>query len=514
MSQLTDLIEQKLNEATDKQIIKDLATDEWLTKQELNDKIAEAVQKLQELNVTAGDLVLISRENTVEHIIVYLAALKLRAVIYAVNPNMTAAELGDIINAHQYAALLLSKNHEQLVADHKLSPLTFEPVALTSKLNLWTVSGQTQTDELRPKLKAPTNDESRYAILLYTSGTTGKPKGVGLTHQQVYAEVQNVISAHRLNVEETTLLCMPLFHINAQVIAFLSTICSGGQIVLAQKFSASRFWGWINDNHVTWVSAAPAMISILLKRDGEGTAPSYLRFVRSASAPLAPTFAQEFEKRFNVPVIQSYGMTEAASQICVNPLPPLEHKVGSVGLPVGVELQIMDADDQPLPHNQIGEICIRGANVVTEYIEALNQDDFRNDWFHTGDVGYQDVDGYVFIVGRSKELINRSGDKISPYEIEDVIDQLPFVAQAAAVGHPDDLYGETVALYVMLTEDATQPVGDYIAQIKDYAQQKLSRFKWPTIIAVVDELPTSATGKIQRTKVKQLVKNHQLALRN
>ena len=265
-------------------------------------------------------------------------------------------------------------------------------------------------------------------VLMFTSGTTGEPKGVLLRHRHLLAAAHNVVTAHQLTDRDVSYCVLPLFHINAQVIVLLSTLLSSGRLVMADRFHASRFWEDVSDHGVTWVSAVPTILSILSKRDPKGIDLSTLRFIRSASAPLSPAVAQRFEQIVGAPVIESYGMTEAAGQISVNPLPPGIRKLGSVGRPQGVQLKIENTSHQPVVPYEIGEIAIRGNNVVEGYVNVDGSGkSFGEGWIFTGDLGYLDDDGYVFITGRAKEIINRGGEKLSPREIEDVLNASPAV---------------------------------------------------------------------------------------
>ncbi|MCY0876519.1 MAG: AMP-binding protein, partial [Firmicutes bacterium] len=342
------------------------------------------------------------------------------------------------------------------------------------------------------------------AILLYTSGTTGTPKGVQLTHRQVMATARNVGLSHELTDRDVCYSFLPLFHINAQVIGLLTTLTTGGQLVLDSKFSASRFWPTIAKYKVTWVSAVPTVIAILIKSAGEPVSEHRPRFVRSASAPLPDLHARRFEARFSIPLIESYGMTEAASQICINPLPPALHKFGSAGRPFGLELRIVDDEGATLPQYDVGEIVIRGDSVISTYESGdTSGKSFRDGWFYTGDLGYRDVDGFVFITGRSKEMINRAGQKISPREVEEVVLKDPRVKSAAVIGLPDDLYGERVVAYVIPDSVARKGDANFKGELHELCRQSISAYKCPSEFHIVDEIPLGPTGKIQRHRLRE-----------
>ncbi len=251
--------------------------------------------------------------------------------------------------------------------------------------------------------------------------------------------------------QDTALCILPLFHINGLVVTLITSMLVGSSLVLPKKFSSRHFWQWISTYNATWFSAVPTILSILLLQPIPSKAEfSSLRFARSASAPLPIAVLEEFETRTGVPVIESYGMSEAGGQVTSNPLHL--RKPGSAGLPFTNALRVVDEHGVPLDSNQTGEVVLRGPNVSIGYLDnaAANRESFRNGWFYTGDLGYRDADDYVFLVGRKKELINRAGEKIAPREIEEIIYRMPEVESAAVVGVPDSLYGEEVACFLVL----------------------------------------------------------------
>lgn len=340
------------------------------------------------------------------------------------------------------------------------------------------------------------------AMLLFTSGSTGKPKGVVLTHENLLSEVAFIQDGHRLSSGDTVLCVLPFFHINGLVITLLTTLFSGGKAVIPHKFSASRFWQWAQDYRVTWFSAVPTILSILLSDRNAGGGTPYLRFARSASSSLPAAVLTAFEERFGVPVIEAYGLSEAASQVASNPLPPARRKIGSVGLSVGNSLQIISESGRTARVGAVGEVIVRGPNVADSYLHdpEASRESFRKGWFYTGDLGYFDEDGYLFLTGRRKELINRAGEKISPREVDEVLYRLPEIETAAAVGVPDELFGEEVVAFVQLRPEA-QLGADRIIR---HCQTCLAEFKTPKRILFVDDFPKGPNGKIQRRKLLEL----------
>jgi acyl-CoA synthetase (AMP-forming)/AMP-acid ligase II len=294
---------------------------------------------------------------------------------------------------------------------------------------------------------------------------------------------------------------MPLFHVHGLLASALSTLASGGTVVVPRRFNPFEFWSLIDDHAVTWYSAVPTIHQLVLGRGRNRTAAAptgrSLRFVRSCSAALSPELARQLEEHLGAPVLDAYGMTEAAHQMASNPLPPAKRTPGSVGLPTGVDMAILDGEGNELPSGATGEVAVRGPNIIDGY-EAnpqANAEAFTGGWFRTGDQGIRDQEGYLTLVGRIKELINRGGEKIAPREIDDVLLQHPAVAEAVAFGVPHQTWGEEVAAAVVLRQE----VGE--KELIAFCRQRLADFKVPRRIHLVDEIPRTATGKIQRRSV-------------
>jgi acyl-CoA synthetase (AMP-forming)/AMP-acid ligase II len=358
----------------------------------------------------------------------------------------------------------------------------------------------TPLDTIRGTLRAGgPADEDDAALVLHTSGTTSRPKIVPLLQRNVLASADHIASTLALTSEDVCLNIMPLFHIHGLIAATLASLGAGAQVCCAPGFNALKFFGWFDEVRPTWYTAVPTMHQAILgraDRNREILSRSRLRFIRSSSASLPPQVMLELEKTFGVPVIESYGMTEAAHQMASNPLPPRARKPGSVGVAAGPEVTILDEAGGVLQRGEIGEIAIRGPNVTPGY-EAnpeANGKAFANGWFRTGDQGFLDEDGYLRLTGRLKELINRGGEKISPLEVDEVLMDHPAVAQVVTFGMPHDKLGEDVAAAVVLREghSATE------RELRDFAATRLADFKVPRKVLIVAEIPKGATGKMQR----------------
>ncbi len=339
------------------------------------------------------------------------------------------------------------------------------------------------------------------ALVLHTSGSTGRPKRVPLKHINLAVSVGNVVETYQLTPDDVSLCVMPLFHVHGLVASTLATLATGGTVVVPPKFNPLGFWRTVRDHRVTWYSAVPTMHQLLLARagGGEGFDHGRLRFIRSCSAALSPDTMQGLESAFGVPVLEAYGMTEASHQMASNPLPPAERKPGSVGPGTGVRVGIMDAEGNLLTEGEHGEVVIQGRNVIQGYENNpdANASSFTNGWFRTGDQGFLDKSGYLTLVARIKELINRGGEKISPREIDEVLLRHPAVAEAVAFGTPHKMWGEEVAAAVVMRENAT--VGE--TELLSYCRERLADFKCPKKIHITQTIPRTATGKIQRRMV-------------
>ena len=337
------------------------------------------------------------------------------------------------------------------------------------------------------------------ALVLHTSGTTSRPKMVPLTHRNLCASADSIRQSLQLTPRDRCLNVMPLFHIHGLDAALLASWSAGASVVCTPGFYAPQFFPWLETFQPTWYTAVPTMHQAILARaaaNQDVIAAARLRFIRSCSAALPPKVMAELERTFNAPVIEAYGMTEASHQMASNPLPPGIRKPGSVGVAAGPEVAIMAEDgDELLPAGEIGEIVIRGPNVMHGYANnpEANARAFTQGWFRTGDQGYMDEDGYVFITGRLKEIINRGGEKISPREVDEVLLDHPAVAQAVTFALPDADLGEDVAAAVVLREP-----GATEKELRRFASLRLAPFKVPRRIVIVDEIPKGPTGKIQR----------------
>jgi acyl-CoA synthetase (AMP-forming)/AMP-acid ligase II len=341
-------------------------------------------------------------------------------------------------------------------------------------------------------------------IFLCTSGTTGAPKGILLREDQLGHVAAGVARHHRLTETDRGYCCLPLFHVNAEVVGLLATLAAGAGLVLDRRFSRRGFWDLMEQQRITWINAVPAIITVLAMSPPAVPPAGRVRFVRSASAPLAPSVLRRFEAASGIPVIETYGMTEAASMITANPLDG-PRKAGSAGLPAGTQVrvaQLAAGRYVPCPALTVGRVQIRGRGVIAEYAhngppEAIGP----GGWLDTGDLGHLDQDGYLFLAGRSDDVINRGGEKIYPREIEDVLLAQPGVRSAAVVAAHDEVLGERPVAYVV-------PAGPWPRGLEDALREAcaaaLPRPKRPSAFCLVRELPLGPTGKVARHRLREL----------
>jgi acyl-CoA synthetase (AMP-forming)/AMP-acid ligase II len=352
-------------------------------------------------------------------------------------------------------------------------------------------------------LPAPAADA--LALLMYTSGTTGRPKGVMLSQSNLAANARAISAEHALAPSDRVLAVLPLYHINAFAVTMLAPLAHGGSLAMPPRFSASAFWETAVRFDCTWINVVPTIIAFLL----EGPAPdaaslSRIRFCRSASAALAPEHHRAFERRFGIGIIETMGLTETVAPVFSNPLDPQRRRIGSVGRPSGCEARIADADGRSLADGETGEILVRGPQVMLGYYkneEATRATFHADGWLRTGDLGHRDADGFFFVTGRIKELIIKGGENIAPREIDEALLGHPAILEAAAVGIPDPHYGQDIMACVVLRPEARCSE----AELREFCEQALGRYKTPRIIRIVADLPRGPSGKVQRLKLLELL---------
>jgi acyl-CoA synthetase (AMP-forming)/AMP-acid ligase II len=346
------------------------------------------------------------------------------------------------------------------------------------------------------------------ALLMYTSGTTGKPKGVMLSHENILSGGENVKISHELKPKDKALCVLPLYHINGLIVTVIGPLVSQSSLVICEKFSVTNFWKYISKFKCTWFSVVPTIISSLLNKYSKEEIDSLnllsIRFGRSASAALAPETHKNFEQKFKIKMIETMGLTESCAPILSNPLPPKKNKYGSPGIPYGNEIMIADNKFNEVSRNTVGQICVKGKNVTKEYYKNPEETkkSFYKDWFLTGDLGFMDEENYVFVKGRIKELIIKGGENISPREIDDVLYQHEAVLEAAAFAVKCEHYGEKIEAGIVLKKNHKVMEKELIK----HCENLIGEFKSPNKIHFFSELPKGPSGKIQRFKIQNKIK--------
>ncbi|HEY8837813.1 MAG TPA: acyl--CoA ligase [Dehalococcoidia bacterium] len=461
--------------------------------------VSQAAEGLRALGVKLGDHMVLVAPNGPEFIFGYLGALEAGTACQPINPQLKPDEVDFAVEDSSAVLTLVVAGsegtlHGTRVPEERRAVLRFD--------------GGSVAIEGRPigppqKGGGPSGDSD--ALILYTSGTTSRPKAVPLTHKNLVTSARNVADSYQLTADDVTMLVMPLFHVHGLVAATFATLLRGGAIIAPPRFSASGFWDPVRQYRATWYTAVPTIHTILLNSvtDSDAKSAGQFRFVRSCSSALAAPTQAQYEETFGVPVLQAYGMTEAAHQIATNPLPPGDRREDSVGLPYGVDVAILGDAGDALPSGAEGEVALRGPNVTRGYLHNpnANRDAFTNGWFRTGDSGYIDTDGYIYLSGRLKELINRAGEKISPHEVDAALLSHPSVYEAVAIAVPHPIYGEEVEAVVALKPGHSADAAELISFCRD----RIADFKVPKAIRFVAEVPRSATGKIQRRRLLELL---------
>jgi len=430
--------------------------------------------------------VALSFSNCPEFVVTFLALAWSGIPAMPLNPALTADLAAEPLSDEQPGALITAPG-----------PGALREAAARVGIPCWTMQPDFRIDGIAEggKTQSRVPGPDSIALLLQTSGTTGKPKWVPLTHANLLASICNITATYRLSPDDSTLLVMPLFHVHGLVAALLATLYSGGRVILAPRFSARHFVEWTLAENPSWYTAVPSIHHILLGHSEMQNIPEgQFRFIRSCSSFLAPETLARVEALLGAPLLEAYGMTEAAHQIASNPLPPAVRVAGSVGQATGVEVVILGPDGSILANNEKGEVAIRGDNVMNGYLDnpEANAITFSNGYLRTGDLGEIDANGYIKLLGRLKELINRGGEKIPPAQIDDVLLDITGVEKAAAFGVPDTIYGEVVHAAVVQNGALDE------AEILDQCREKLPRFMVPVKIHIVTELPLGPSGKVNR----------------
>ncbi|MEE1757836.1 class I adenylate-forming enzyme family protein [Streptomyces sp. SP18BB07] len=455
-----------------------------LTNVQLLRRVQAAARHLRDLGIGPGDVVALKLTNRVEFVLLLFAAWRLGATITPVNPSMTDVEVARQLT-DSGARLLVSEDGAAPVADG------------TAVLAV----GELHEDAAAEPDEAPVPDPSALALLIYTSGTTGVPKGVMLDHANIDAMADMGRRALEVGPTDRCLLILPLFHVNGIVVSTLVPLLAGASVTIADRFHPDTFFDVVERERPTFFSAVPTIYSMLAALP-EQVRPdtSSLRFGVCGAAPASAELLTRFEARYGFPLVEGYGLSEGTCGSTINPVAG-PRRAGTVGLPFpGQEIRIVDPGGSEVPPGADGEVVVRGPNVMRGYLGRPEETAkvLVDGWLHTGDVGRLDADGYLTLVGRSKDMIIRGGENIYPKEIEDVLVGDPAVLEAAVIGVPDEKWGEVVVAYVQPRPGSTVDP----SALQSLCARSLTGFKRPTAFFVVEAIAKNAVGKIDKVALR------------
>jgi long-chain acyl-CoA synthetase len=519
---LRELLETRARQTPDKPFLFSEADGRIWTYAEFDKAVNRLANYLIEYNITKGAVVSLLLPNSAEYIIAYFACFKIGALAGPVNSLLKAEEIAFALKNSE-AKMLLCNSQFLSVIDEISDDLPDLDVIIKFD------DAARVTKDFREELEQIEIEKDDEAIIIYTSGTTGKPKGCLLTHANLIANARQIAEWLGFNENDRLLTVMPLFHMNAVSVTTMTALYAGGSTVVSPKFSASRFWQIISDYKITSFGSVATMLSMLLSNAECGMrnaelktkdqrpktkdqkiiphsalrTPHSLRFAMCGSAPVPAEVLRKFEETFNCLVIEGYGLSESTCRSTFNP-PNENRRPGSCGQPIGNEMKVFDESDREVPNGELGEIVLRGENIFKGYFknEEATSKAFQNGWFHTGDIGFRDDDGFFYIADRKSDMIIRGGENIYPREIDELLFSHQAIQSAAVIGVPDDLYGEEVAAFVVLKDGTKTSEEDLI----NFCKTHLADYKCPKRIYFVEDIPKGPTGKLLKRELARIYK--------
>jgi long-chain acyl-CoA synthetase len=500
-----ELLEQRVAASPDKTFLFSEADGREWTYAEFDTTVNRTANILRSNGISKGDVVSLLLPNSPEYIIAYFACWKIGALAGPVNSLLKKEEIEWVVGNSEAKLMLIGSEF-----DWSAGPPAASSLPQTIEFDSVSIA-----DDFPSTLDSVDLTSDDDAIIIYTSGTTGKPKGCLLTHGNLIANARQIAEWMSFGEDDRLLTIMPLFHMNAVSVTTMTALYAGGSTVVSPKFSASRFWDIIEKYKITSFGSVATMLSMLLhkadeqSRDPKSQIPNpksrSLRFAMCGSAPVPAEILKKFEETFGCLVVEGYGLSESTCRSTFNP-PSEDRRPGSCGKPIGNEMKIFDEDDHEVADGELGEIVLRGANIFKAYYKnpEATAKAFANGWFHTGDIGYRDADGFFYVADRKSDMIIRGGENIYPREIDDLLYTHPAIAHAAVIGVPDELYGEEVAAFVVLKNGSEITEEELIA----FCREHLADFKCPKTIHFVDDIPKGPTGKLLKRELAQLARRN------
>ena len=469
---------------------------------EFKKMLNNAMSLFVELKLKKNDRISLIFYNSSEFLILYFAGLSFGLTIVPINPDMSTREINYIVKDSNTKAIFVDDKLFEKMKDieNYCNNTIIKKIKLVSDLN----------SSINYLENNNTNEITPYdlAVIIYTSGTTGNPKGVMLSHLNLISDALSISKRFEFNKETRTLCILPLFHNNGQVTTLLSPLYTGGSTVIIKgKISIFSFWDLVNEYQITWTSVMASILSILLSLPKERK-DNKLIGILCGGQILTNSIQKKFEERFNVPIFEGYGLTETTSFSCINDFPANKRKIGSIGKPlITNEMAILDENCNEVSTDEEGEICIRGYNVMMGYLglEEKNQQVLKNGWFHSGDYGRKNIEGYYYFHGRRDSLIIKGGENIYPAELENILYQHPDIDECAVIGIPDKFLGEEICAFVKIKKDKS--INE--KNLKDFCIGKIADYKQPKKIIIINNLteleniPKGPTKKILYSKLKE-----------
>jgi len=456
---------------------------------------ARVAAQLRARTLGDGDTIALILPNAPALIAYLFGILRTGATCVPLNPNLTPRELSVLIQESVARAIVTTTGLAQrLESMHVERPELQHVIAVDSSQPLDCTALNVDADV--------GGKPEQIAFLIFTSGTTGRPKGVMLSHRNVLANTAQVAERTSLTPADRVLHVMPLFHVNGLMNNTILPLRAGASIVLRPRFDLGEFWDVVESFRPTYFTAVPTVFSRLMDAWDGRAKTSSLRFVRTGAAPMTLPLQRTVEERLGAPVVVSYGLSEATCTCTMNPV-GASRRAGAVGLALVDEVvSVLDSDEQPLPAGEVGEIGVQGPNVMAGYLNApeATAQALRRGWLHTGDMGYLDADGFLFLTDRKKDLIIRGGENISPREVEEVLLAFPAVSEAAVVGAVDRQWGEEVVAF-LVPRTGEEVIVD---ELQNFCRERLARFKVPRRIQVVSALPLTSVGKVDKARLRSL----------